>query len=845
MKKNLFMSMLAMASMLFATSCSQDELLNEPSTGDYVNAKFTVSTPEGIGTRAAVNVGEGTTVNYVACAVYDSKGTEMPALRQYVEINEKKAEYSIRLVKGQEYRVAFFAYYDGDNKGDGTNRYYDLTDMTNIVIKDAVSNREGRDAFTNYAPVSAQESMKAIEKNVILYRPFAQLNLGAVAEDVEAAEKAGVVVTQSKITVSNVFTAFDAYNNQVAATAQPTEVVFDLYDIPGQDLYVDMDNDATTADEAFEYLALNYLLVGNASSEKELTDVTFEWKTADGKTNSPATVFKNIPVQRNYRTNIIGYLLTNPAKFNITIDEQFEKPDYIVDAPWDGTTVTEPKKDADGTYIVKSAADLVWLANQPTLDANKDPKLGSIKLESDIDLNGKEMDAITFKGTFDGQGHTISNIVLVSYDGEPDAGASLFGVRTMGTIKNLTIKNATADVNANENGNGYAGAVLAGIDDQGEITLENVHVYNSNIKGVNGVGGLVGSQNAKSVKLTLINCSVNNTKVWNYGVKDESGHVAGLVGRVTGTLTIDENVATNNVEVIGIWTAKRQENSISATASTNLKDNSGEIIGTAAVTGGSVTKYELTEGKNYVGSANELATLAKTASGSVEVTLISDINMTGVDYTPFNVNTLVFDGNNFVISNVTVENQTAASLFGGTDNFSISNLTVADSKFSAKNVDGEDAAGAFLSFVETHSDKNHKLTNCHVVNCTIGSGKYVGGLVGYKNGNYSIDFDNCSVKGCTIISNYKENNGTSYKGHCGGLIGLVNNCTVTNCEVSTTDFTQTQGSRIGLFFGTVQTNITQLTGKVSENISSASLSLYGYRTNENITINETGVTGLQ
>lgn len=764
-----------MASMLFATSCSQDELLNEPSTGDYVNAKFTVSTPEGIGTRAAVNVGEGTTVNYVACAVYDSKGTEMPGLRQYVEIKEKKAEYSIRLVKGQEYRVAFFAYYDGENKGDGTNRYYDLTDMTNIVIKDAVSNREGRDAFTNYAPVSAQESMKAIEKNVNLYRPFAQLNLGAVAEDVEAAEKAGVVVTQSKITVSNVFTAFDAYNNQVAATAQPTEVVFDLYDIPGQDLYVDMDNDATTADEAFEYLALNYLLVGDAGSEKELTDVTFEWKTADGKTNSPATVFKNIPVQRNYRTNIIGYLLTNPAKFNITIDEQFEKPDYIVDAPWDGTTVTEPKKDADGTYIVKTAAELVWLANQPKWDANNDPKLGSIKLESDIDLNGKEMDAITFKGTFDGQGHTISNIVLVSYDGEAGAGASLFGALTMGTIKNLTIKNATADVNVNKYGNGYAGAVLAGIDDQGEITLENVHVYNSNIKGVNGVGGLVGSQNAGNVKLTLNNCSVNNTKVWNYGVKDESGHVAGLVGRVTGTLTIGENVATNNVEVIGIWTAKRQENSISATASTNLKDNLGSIEGTATVTGGSVTKYELTEGKNYVGSAAEFKSLNGKKG---EIILTGDVDFNGKECNWINLSgTTTFDGKGYTLRNVnvTTDDDYSCGLFKytSTGEITIKNLNIDNLKINnvTDTEDGNGYAGVLFGSTD-HMDKI-TIENVHITNSDVCGISNVGGFVGYTTKPVSIT--NSSIKSTKIHNIAVENE----SGMVAGIVGTVNNTTFT------------------------------------------------------------------
>ena len=324
MKKNLFLSMLAMASMLFATSCSQDELVNE-SAGEFVDAKFKIATPDGIGTRAAVNVGLGTTVNYVACAVYDAQGKELTDLRQYKPITEKKAEYSIRLVKGQAYRVAFFAFCGNE---DGSNHFYNLNDMTNITISNAGSNLEERDAFTNNVEVTAQETMTAIEKPVTLYRPFAQLNLGAYAKDIEAARKADVVVTESQITVSNVYTAFNAYSDQVVGNT--SEVTFTMNVIPGQDLLVDTDNNENTPDEQFEYLALNYLLVGDKDAEKNLTDVTFEWKAENGKTNSPATVFKNIPVQRNYRTNIIGYLLTNPAEFNITIDEQFKKPDYNV-----------------------------------------------------------------------------------------------------------------------------------------------------------------------------------------------------------------------------------------------------------------------------------------------------------------------------------------------------------------------------------------------------------------------------------------------------------------------------------------------------------------------------------
>ena len=79
MKKNIFLSMLAMVSMLFVTSCSQDELIDEATNGDFVNAIFTLGTADGMGTRA---VGDGTTVNKVACAVYDAyNGEELSAIR--------------------------------------------------------------------------------------------------------------------------------------------------------------------------------------------------------------------------------------------------------------------------------------------------------------------------------------------------------------------------------------------------------------------------------------------------------------------------------------------------------------------------------------------------------------------------------------------------------------------------------------------------------------------------------------------------------------------------------------------------------------------------------------------
>ena len=316
--KSFLFSMLAVAGMLFVSSCAQDDALEGAADSKYVDATFTVTADEVAGTRATI--GDGTTVNYVACAIYDEKtGEEIEGLRQYKAITNKAATYSVRLVKGQGYRAVFFAYCGQDN---GVNAYYDLSDLKNIEVEAAMSNLEERDAFTGYVDVKAEETLNSVTKPVKLTRPFAQLNLGISEAEYEAAKTAEVIVTKSKVTVSNVYSNFSAYDNAIPETATAASVTFDLNTIPSQDLIV-VDGDDTTSDE-YHYLALNYLLVGNEGSEKKLTDVTFVWETAEGKTNSPATTFINIPVQRNYRTNIVGNLLTAPADFNVSIDQQFE-----------------------------------------------------------------------------------------------------------------------------------------------------------------------------------------------------------------------------------------------------------------------------------------------------------------------------------------------------------------------------------------------------------------------------------------------------------------------------------------------------------------------------------------
>lgn len=792
--------MLAIAGMLFATSCSQDELLNEPTTGDYVSAKFTISTPEGIGTRAAVNVGEGTTVNYVACAVYDATGEEMPDLRQYRPITNKTAEYSIRLVKGQAYRVAFFAYYGEDN---GISDYYNMQYLTDIKIKDAKSNIEHRDAFTNYVDVTAQESMKAVEKPVTLYRPFAQLNLGAVAEDIEAAKKAGVVVTNSKITVSNVYTEFDAYNNAIVAGAQSKEVTFTMNEIPGQDLYVDMDNDATTADESFEYLALNYLLVGNAGSEKELTDVTFEWKTADNKTNSPATVFKNIPVQRNYRTNIIGYLLTNPAQFNITIDEKFEKPDYKL--VYAGGTAEHPEKLE--TVLEKVGAEknpIIKVATGSYVSWTTGASHGSTPL---IDATNTVTETITIEG--EGK-----NSVLVV------DGAGVGSLRAANGAK-LIVKNMTIV----DNSVSYAEDAweLTYLEFAGNLEFNNV-TFNSGIQ-------LQTEGSEAALNATFTNCTfiTNEESVYSVWVSDGTSTFSNCKFQGTRGLKMHEKYGSEIAEVIidacefGPLSKKPGVAIGDLNADTKVTIKNSSFIGCQPgdqnnyiyESDTDVTTFTLTLSNNSVeedpantvriGTVAELKAFKEAVNVSGNsysgktIKLTADIDLKGEAWEPIGqaggngVKTYfqgVFDGQGYTIKNMTIKpNATygeganyATGFFGFVD---AGDAVIKNVTFDNATIEGHHWTAVVCGYI------SGTIQNCHVTNSSVvcshanddACGDKAAMIVGYTNESTT------SVKDCTA------KNGTVKAGRDAGQIVGCNsaNVTVSGCSAENVTVSAIEG----------------------------------------------------
>lgn len=447
-KKNLF-GILALVSMFFTTSCSQDDLSNESLTNDFVNATFTLGTDDVLGSRA---IGDGTTVDKVACAVYDAQGKELSELSQKVsfdgttEDGKRKATFNTRLAKGHEYRVAFFAYNEAANA-------YNVDDLKKITVNSGqLSNVEGRDAFTAYYNVQADKTMNVINETVTLKRPFAQLNLGINDEEKKAAENAGIIVKETMIVVSNVYNAFSAYDDAVVANAEAGEMVFELNAIPEEKLIIN--------DQKYNYLAMNYLLVGNKGSEKSLTDVKFIYETTDGITNNPVTSFDNIPVQRNYRTNIVGRLLTTPAEFTLLIDNSF---DGIKPALWEPVDVNTWDEFTAAVTTIDPTCQYIRLCSDIEYDKNY-----TIIKDVTINLNSKSLE--------------ISDPTQMLY---------------IGDSKNSVKPNVTI-TNGNLNCKVYALS--------GNVTIKDV-VFGGTIAYVGASQGVI---NTKHANLLMDNCKMTN-----------------------------------------------------------------------------------------------------------------------------------------------------------------------------------------------------------------------------------------------------------------------------------------------------------------------------------------------
>lgn len=579
---NKILKLLAAATLIALTTaaCQKEKLFDSQTAGEET-VTFTVKTDAAATKATADGDGQGAGLNRCLVAVYMK--TADPAL-PYKLYDTPAATgsglnytFTVNLIRKQTYQIVVWA-----DKGETV---YDVNEGLTLVTRktgDVVCNSDAYDAF--YASTEFVQGTTT-STAITAKRPFAQLNL--ITKDLNENFQPGAV--------SVTYSSPQSFNPFDGTVSDMTEVTYRAE----SPYYTSTEGEQHT-------LVMNYLFAA-AGDQTILPSVKMTAKlTVDAEIE-----VANVPVKRNYRTNIIGNLLTEQTDFTITVEPDWSTPesDYIIVAPG-------VRQFVDNEYEIYAKEGLDWLAK--TVNGRNSLSGKTVKLAADLDMTGIDYvpagntiasyPSTAFAGVFDGQGHTISNLSVASHSGEYSA-AGLFGAIT-GTVKNVKL------ANVNISSDHYAGGVVGYISANTGASVQNCSVEGGSIKSTahlmddgsyddgDKAGGIVGYITAVDY---VDKCSVKNLTITAY--RD----LGAIVGCAAGSGTVKVTYCTvgDNVLVV-VDNSHNYEN-----YTTNEAHNAGNYVGRKATsvdeTGSTGTAQIVYPEANAVATVNgtSYATLAE------------------------------------------------------------------------------------------------------------------------------------------------------------------------------------------------------------------------------------------
>ena len=596
MNKHFLFTMLAASTMMLATGCSSSDDTVATQESNLATVSFSVQADAVAGTRA---ISDGSGADELIYRVFDKDGNSVGTLAQKTETGLTDLltghKVTLYLAKGQTYKVAFWAQ-------DADCTAYTVDDNMGVTVSyTGTNNDETRDAFFKTVDVTVTGDMSV---DVTLKRPFAQINVGCTDDDWNAAQASGINVQTSSVTVKDAATKLNVIDGTVSGSQ---DVTYTAANIPTEKLKVDADGDGTK--EEYNYLSMCYILPNETTTgaAKTTASTEFTFKPESGNDIILSEGLQAIPVQRNYRTNIVGKILSGEVSFNVKVDPIYDGDHNY--QPWDGRTLTKPTTSADGkTYEVNTPAERAWVFNNGYIPAsywgNNFTK--NVSVNKDLNMGGHALYRVWIANDnleLNGNGHTVSNFKLTATGSGKSYSYGLFRGDALEhgiTVKNITFNNVSIDNNGEPNGNGYAGVLFGDIQNRKTVNVSNVHVTNSHIKGVRSIGSLVGFVSEGSI-LNIDNCSSEGNTLTNYSVTKESGYVAGLVGRPVGKVNITNSRVTKTT-ITAFYAQRRKATSVDeivgdrtgGTSQANVNvDKTTETNSTGEAAGNAVTRREI------------------------------------------------------------------------------------------------------------------------------------------------------------------------------------------------------------------------------------------------------------
>ena len=328
----------ALAGLFLAASCQQENL--EPEVAGKT-VTFTVEAPAALQTKAiadGLNVDQLIYEVWITGEIANQTDLTNGAVRlyqattdmQYDQANNRmKADITLDLVNDQNFTVLFWA--QKKDLGVYKTDWLNAVTYTNLAAEAYAANDNRLDAFYSKAFVSDGVTKTP---TVVLRRPFAQVNLCTLnlKDAAQAAGDYNIALVSSKMRLESVPTKFNVATS--AATGyEPMEFLANA--VPsGEDQMI------TVNGKKYYYAGMNYVFAGTN------TILTYDIQTklngiVDANVNNE---IQNVPLRENYRTNIIGNLLTSKTDYEIVVDASFNIPDELV---------------GEGVVIVKNSEEFV------------------------------------------------------------------------------------------------------------------------------------------------------------------------------------------------------------------------------------------------------------------------------------------------------------------------------------------------------------------------------------------------------------------------------------------------------------------------------------------------------
>lgn len=287
----------------------------------------------------------------------------------YVKVEKFPYTIELRLKRNKTYKVAFWAQ-------DPASKFYDIQDLkavkvhyTEVEAGDASStpnNDESRDAFCRVETFTLNKKSDE-NRTVLLYRPLAQINVGTTGYDYETAVQMKKYA-YSRIQIASAARYLDVVNDQIRidndkdsksvlefgyakipayincdvpddlTVLQEKEEFLKVHlydkeeDEPDYYGYAGLDKDGKET-ETFKYLSMCYVLVPSDTQRDEKGNTLYKYKSTtidrlrvwlatddQGSDEKEIIDISNVHATRNWRTNIVGDILTANVNLSVVLD---------------------------------------------------------------------------------------------------------------------------------------------------------------------------------------------------------------------------------------------------------------------------------------------------------------------------------------------------------------------------------------------------------------------------------------------------------------------------------------------------------------------------------------------